>query len=116
MFEILFKKNLDLIVYVAEEEYYHEMFNQNQSIRNAKEKLRKFKQSNGVNCQSSPITYVEQINKLEEEYDQSFIDFIICIGGDGTLLHASSIFQVIFYDISLDLSCFSIDLLITLSA
>ena len=34
-----------------------------------------------------------------DEKEQCDVDLIICLGGDGTLIHTSSLFQVIFHTI-----------------
>lgn len=39
------------------------------------------------------IDYVDTYNESEENRLQTFIDFVVCLGGDGVILHASSLFQ-----------------------
>jgi NAD kinase len=78
-----------MIVYVEGSQYEHEIFKADDQIRqamkpmgnNEKPSLRKFSKST-----SSPPSKNDDRNK---------IDLIICLGGDGTLLHASTLFQVI---------------------
>ena len=41
------------------------------------------------------------LKKLTDTECSGQIDLIICLGGDGTLLHATTLFQVNFFDFSL---------------
>lgn len=79
--------NHHLIVYVEESQYDHEIFKADDQIKMAmkpysnseKPALRKFIKSSNL----SPA----------KNEDRNKIDLIICLGGDGTLLHASTLFQ-----------------------
>jgi len=74
-----------LVAFIEESEYENEQINSDSKIkqalsldfRNGRPGIRKF-------CK-----------KLTTE-DINIIDFIICLGGDGTLLHVSNVFQVIY--------------------
>ncbi len=77
-----------MIVYVEESQYDHEIFKADDQIKSAmkngpnneKPSLRKFSKTTTLSPKSSD--------------DRHKIDLIICLGGDGTLLHASTLFQV----------------------
>lgn len=74
-----------MIVYVEEKDYDNEIFTGDHRIKSAmgpsnrgdKPSLRKFSKEVCANR--------TELNK---------IDFIVCLGGDGTLLHVSNLFQV----------------------
>ncbi len=73
---------------MEESQYEHDIFKADEQIKaamkpganNEKPALRKFIKD----CTQSPKT----------NSDRNKIDLIICLGGDGTLLHASTLFQV----------------------
>lgn len=78
-------------MYVEENDYENEIFRLDEQIRAAmlprgsqlKPSLRKFCQpSLNYSCRNS------------ENTDANKIDLLVCMGGDGTLLHASGLFQV----------------------
>lgn len=81
----------NLIVYVEENDFEHEIFRLDEQIKAAmaprgnqlKPSLRKF-------CQPSP----NYCCRNTENTDVNKIDLVVCLGGDGTLLHASGLFQV----------------------
>lgn len=74
-------------VYVEENDYENENFQLDDQIKlamkttesNKKPLLRKFCANNNPDC---------------DKNDQEKIDFVVCLGGDGTLLHTSTLFQV----------------------
>ena len=43
------------------------------------------------------ILYFPLLLILDEGGNQKVVDLIICLGGDGTLLHVSSMFQVLIF-------------------
>lgn len=81
-----------MIVYVEENDFENEIFRLDEQIRLAmrprdsqlKPSLRKF-------CQ--PLNYSFRNNP--ENGDVNKIDLVVCMGGDGTILHAAGLFQVI---------------------
>ena len=82
----------NLIVYVEERDFDNEIFKADEKIRSAmvpnskndKPSLRKFcKLAPNYLCKCA-LTHKADVNK---------IDLIICLGGDGTLLHVSNLFQ-----------------------
>lgn len=76
-----------LIIFIEENDFNHEYLAQNEQTNEFKsnQTLNKFKSLNDFNsC---------LINDNDNTCKQ--IDLIICLGGDGTLLHASTLFQVI---------------------
>lgn len=86
-----FTKDHNLIVYVEENDFENDIFRLDDQIRAAmsphgtqvKPSLRKF-------CQPSPNYSCRDA----ENTDVNKIDLLVCMGGDGTLLHASGLFQV----------------------
>lgn len=80
-----------MIVYVEENDFENEIFRLDEQIRlamspsgtNTKPSLRKF-------CLSSPNYSCKNL----ENNDVNKIDLVVCMGGDGTLLHTSGLFQV----------------------
>lgn len=87
-----------MIVYVEEADYDNELFRSDEHIRvamsprakNEKPSLRKFSKLNLSNHSSSSSTSSGDVKN-----DTNKIDLIICLGGDGTLLHVSTLFQVL---------------------
>ncbi|CAF0815450.1 unnamed protein product [Brachionus calyciflorus] len=57
------------------------------------EKLKEAMKPQGENTKSSLRKFTINECKMIEKNDRNKIDFVICIGGDGTLLHASGLFQ-----------------------
>lgn len=72
--------NHKLIIYVEEEEYNHDLFRSDERIKYS------------ISSTSKPFIRKLSCPKLKESLNEK-IDLIICIGGDGTLLHANSLFQ-----------------------
>jgi NAD kinase len=80
-------KTHKLVVYVEESEYENELVKNDEQLnkirtvdpnnKNEKQMLRKYTKNN-----SDPFG------------DRNKIDLLVCLGGDGTLLHASTLFQV----------------------
>jgi NAD kinase len=81
-------------VYVEENDFENELFKADEKIRSAmvpsaaneKPSLRKF-------CKLAPF-YECKCAHTPARADVNKIDLIVCIGGDGTLLHVSNLFQV----------------------
>ena len=87
-----FSKTHKLVVYVEESEYENDLIKNDEELiqacvlntyncngtKNEKQMLRKYCKNN-----------TEQVSG-----DRNKIDLLICLGGDGTLLHASTLFQV----------------------
>lgn len=75
-----------LNLFIEEKDFNHEVFNQNSQILDYKtsKSLRIF-----VPCVDFECLSKQTIN-LDDQ-----IDLILCLGGDGTLLHVSTLFQVI---------------------
>ncbi len=71
---ILFKKH-NLTVYVEKEEFENDRVKDNKGLQECLKK--------------SVYLFNECVECLENK-----IDLVICLGGDGTLLHVSSLFQV----------------------
>ena len=83
---------------VEEKSFFHEVFADNEHIRQAirDKRLHKFELSKTLcTCQSSPIREKDSaLEPADVDNCEAAIDFVICLGGDGTLLHVSSLFQV----------------------
>ena len=85
-----------MIVYVEEKDYDNDIFNQDPRIKDAllviddtkKPQIRKF--------DAAPPQFTFPIIKNVTNSQASKIDFIVCVGGDGTVLYVSTLFQVFF--------------------
>ena len=94
-----------MIVYVEENEF--DLMKSDEQIKNlvsptsstrkyTKPSLRKFEPPTSLaKASSAETTSQSSLTKLgQTENHANKIDLIVCLGGDGTLLHASTLFQV----------------------
>ena len=70
-------KKHKLKLYIEKHEFEHDDFQKNEDAQKLKESIHLFKQN-------------------EENLDDK-IDLVVCLGGDGTLLHVNTLFQVLYY-------------------
>lgn len=76
-----------MITFIEEKDYDSEFVLNDEKLRNAMKPL-------GNNTKSSLRKFCVSECKTIVKNDRNKIDFLICVGGDGTLLHASGLFQV----------------------
>jgi NAD+ kinase len=89
LIKVLFIKDCNMIVYIEEADYEDDNVNSDDRIKAAKLPM---------NGQEKPSLRMFCSVVIGESYDKApcvrdKIDFIICLGGDGTLLHVSTLFQ-----------------------
>ena len=95
-----------MIVYVEENEFEHELMKADEQIKSlisptssnrkySKPSLRKFTPPTKSSTDTQPSS-LSKLNQTENHANK--IDLIVCLGGDGTLLHASTLFQVGYID------------------
>ena len=106
-------KKHHLTVYVEEDVFYHELFLADGKIKEALDKCSELNESiikifdkslneskNSLSESSSEFSFKTansnstEMSTSSNSIHENKIDFIICIGGDGTLLHTSTLFQV----------------------
>ena len=82
-------------MYVEEDVFNHKVFKNVLEIKKETEETNESNDQTMIKVFKKPSDQISANSYKNETSDEDKIDFIICIGGDGTILHISSLFKVI---------------------